>query len=314
MEVNMAIQRSPEDIKKVFSVPSEIMQTSKGAVEYAFYGEGPVILSIHGGPGGYDQGLLLGELLRPYGFRILSVSRPGYLRTPLSAGPNFEDFAHTLNELLDLLKLEKVGIMHASAGGPPGYTFANLFSDRIWGQVAVDSVSMKYVVKATKAQEAMFTSKFGLWFTNFFMEHFPKPTLQQLLEAESTLSAKEIQDRISHIISDPWKMATVYALMQTMGVSRYPERKPGVDNDLKLMAQIDKITLDDITCPTLIVHGDSDKDVPPAHAEYAHECIKGSELYWVPKGSHLGFIIAEGAAAAQDKMAGFLRAHVPAKV
>lgn len=310
----MTIQRSPEDIKKVFSIPSEIMQTSRGPVEYALYGEGPVVLSIHGGPGGYDQGLLLGELLRPYGFRILSVSRPGYLRTSLKTGPDFENFAHTLNNLLDLLHLEKVGVMHVSAGGPFGYTFANLYSDRIWSHVAIDSVCLKYVVNVTKAQEAMFMSKFGLWLTNFIMNHFPKPTLQQLLEAESTLTHKEIQDRISQVINDPWKLETVEALMQTMGVSRFLERKPGLDNDLKLFAEINKLILDDITCPTLIIHGDNDKDVPPAHAEYAHKCIQGSELYWIPKASHLGFIIAEGAGAAQDKMAEFLHKNVPAKV
>lgn len=310
----MAIQRSPEDIKKVFSIPSEIMQTSRGPVEYALYGEGPVLLSIHGGPGGYDQGLLLGEILRPYGFRILSVSRPGYLRTPLEAGPDFENFAHTLAELLDLLHLEKVGVMHASAGGPFGYTFANLYSDRIWGHTAIDSVCLKYVVNVTKAQEAMFMSKFGLWLTNFITDHFPKITIEQLLQTESTLTHEEIVKRASEVVKNPATLEFLKALMQTMGVSRFSERKPGLDNDLKLFAQIDKLTLDDITCPTLIVHGDSDKDVSPANAEYAHKCIQNSELYWIPKASHLGFVTAFGAAAAQDKMADFLHKHVPAKV
>ncbi len=45
-----------------------------------------------------------------------------------------------------------------------------------------------------------------------------------------------------------------------------------------------------VTCPTLIVHGRSDKTVPPANAEYAHAHISGSELYWMD-GSHVAFAL-----------------------
>ncbi|WP_198165937.1 hypothetical protein [Agromyces laixinhei] len=45
-----------------------------------------------------------------------------------------------------------------------------------------------------------------------------------------------------------------------------------------------------MTCPTLIVHGRSDKTVPPANAEYAHAHISGSELYWMD-GSHVAFAL-----------------------
>ncbi|MCK9580773.1 MAG: hypothetical protein M0Q92_10045 [Methanoregula sp.] len=33
--------------------------TTKGIVEYARPGEGPVVLGIHGGPGGYDQTIMV---------------------------------------------------------------------------------------------------------------------------------------------------------------------------------------------------------------------------------------------------------------
>ncbi|MHA1137492.1 MAG: hypothetical protein ACTSSE_13485, partial [Candidatus Thorarchaeota archaeon] len=37
---------------------SKVATTSAGEIEYALKGSGPVLLMLHGGPGGYDQGLL----------------------------------------------------------------------------------------------------------------------------------------------------------------------------------------------------------------------------------------------------------------
>jgi fermentation-respiration switch protein FrsA (DUF1100 family) len=36
-----------------------VINTSRGAVEYASFGSGPAVLCLHGAMGGYDQGLLL---------------------------------------------------------------------------------------------------------------------------------------------------------------------------------------------------------------------------------------------------------------
>ncbi len=36
---------------------SHLLETARGTVEYQMAGEGPVVLLIHGAPGGYDQGM-----------------------------------------------------------------------------------------------------------------------------------------------------------------------------------------------------------------------------------------------------------------
>jgi fermentation-respiration switch protein FrsA (DUF1100 family) len=46
--------------------------------------------------------------------------------------------------------------------------------------------------------------------------------------------------------------------------------------------------LDRIRCPTLIIHGDADNDVPPRDAQYSHEAIAASQLLWIDKASHIG--------------------------
>ena len=65
---------------------SEIANTAHGEIEYILKGSGPVILFLHGSPGGYDQGAIDMEMWIDAGFSVLSISRPGYLRTPLSTG------------------------------------------------------------------------------------------------------------------------------------------------------------------------------------------------------------------------------------
>ena len=77
-----------QDLKTCVEIEPTTAETTAGIIEYVDVGEGPALLCVHGAPGGYDQGLLFGELFRQNGFRLISMSRPGFLGTPLSTGKN----------------------------------------------------------------------------------------------------------------------------------------------------------------------------------------------------------------------------------
>ena len=62
---------------------SLLADTPCGIIEYAEAGEGPAVLVVHGAGGGFDQGMGLGKELVDRGFRVVSVSRFGYLGTPM---------------------------------------------------------------------------------------------------------------------------------------------------------------------------------------------------------------------------------------
>ncbi len=290
-----------EECQECLTYPSKMIETSVGPVEYADRGEGPVLLSIHGGPGGYDQGLGIGEIFRKSGFRIVAPSRPGYLGTSLEAGKTPEEQGDMLAAFLDAMGLPKVAVIGCSAGGPPTYQLAQRHPDRVSALIEIDSVSVKYV----KAQElsgleqALFMSKPGLWLVDFFMRHFPSAVVKNFLETESSLDEHEIGERVKDIVKDKDKFAFLSFLFKTMS-EKYDRRKAGVNNDLEQFQAFDKLPLSDISCPTLIMHGDADNDVPKNHAEYAHKAIKGSELYWIKGGSHIGFWTADSAYEAQE--------------
>jgi len=299
-----------EEIMACLKHPARTVQTAAGPMEVAEHGEGPVLLSVHGGPGGCDQGLIMADIFRKNGFKVLAVSRPGYLGTPLATGESLEAQADALAALLDALELDKAAVVGASAGGPSSYLLAQRHPHKVAALMELDSVSMTYT-KAddlSKAEEFFYLSKPGLWLMDFFMRHFPKTMVKEFLESESTLDAHELGERVSHVVQDPVKLAFIQAMTQTM-VNRYEERKAGVENDLKYMRALDRLPLDNVVCPTLIVHGTAEGDVPLRDAQYAHGAIAGSELYLVEKGSHVGFWISDVAEQAQRHALEWLRKH-----
>jgi hypothetical protein len=76
---------------------SLVADTDTGPIEYAETGAGIPLLSIHGAGGGFDQGLANVAELVGEGFRVISPSRFGYLRTPVpqDSSPAAQADAHT---------------------------------------------------------------------------------------------------------------------------------------------------------------------------------------------------------------------------
>jgi hypothetical protein len=101
--------RWKRDLIDELTTGSLLVATERGPIEYTIRGEdGPYIAVIHGGPGGYDQTSALFSELFGKGFRILSWSRPGYIRTPLNIGRTFEEQADALTSLLNALGIRQV--------------------------------------------------------------------------------------------------------------------------------------------------------------------------------------------------------------
>jgi 2-hydroxy-6-oxonona-2,4-dienedioate hydrolase len=113
-----------ESAYKRVGTGSEIAQTPCGPVEYAALGNGPAVLMVHGAGGGFDQGLEFASPLAQQGYRVIAVSRFGYLRTPLPADASPEAQADAHACLLDALKIERAAIVGLSAGAPSSLQFA----------------------------------------------------------------------------------------------------------------------------------------------------------------------------------------------
>lgn len=109
---------------------STIAHTSCGPIEYAVRGDGAPILVVHGAGGGFDQGIEIGRDLVPAGFRLIAMSRFGYLRTPLPDDASAAAQADAHAALLDALQIERAAVLGVSAGACSATQFAIRHPDR----------------------------------------------------------------------------------------------------------------------------------------------------------------------------------------
>ncbi|RLC68279.1 MAG: alpha/beta hydrolase [Chloroflexi bacterium] len=299
-----------KEILRKLAEGSELVETSAGVVEYATSGEGPKVLGVHGGIGGYDQGLVLCRPFVENGFSAICPSRPGYLRTPASVGRTFAQQADSFAALLDVLEVNKVGVVGGSAGGPPAYEFAMRHPDRTAALIAIDAISCYYPMpeKAGKVTQALFMSNPGIWFSELLAVNFPKPIIKQILKTEGYLTTKQLKDRVSHILEDTGKLEFAVDFFRTM--NPYKPRKEGTDIDIEQGAKIDKLPLERVKAPTLVIHGEKDADVKFSDGEYAAATIPNAEHFWIEEGTHLGFWLSDQAEEVQGLAVDFLNKHL----
>ena len=88
-------------------------------------------------------------------------------------------------------------------------------------------------------------------------------------------------------------------------------RQTGLWNDLHQFAHLPVYPLEQITCPTLVVHGRADGNVPLAHAEFVARVVPNAELFlrWKIVGISSGSGLGRKQAAA--KVRAFLMRHAP---
>ncbi len=289
---------------------SSLLETPQGPIEYAVAGKGPPLLIIHGGPGGYDQALGMGDMFPPAGFQIICPSRPGYLRTPLAVGATCAQQADALVALLDGLGIERAGVLGASAGGPPAYEMAIRHPRRVQALVAVDAVCRTYHLpqQAGVVEQKLFLSKPGEWLLNKMLDYFPKMVIANILKTEGYLNAAELHQRLQEVVQDPQKLHYVRVFFSSM--SQFDLRKAGVDNDLLQLAAIDRLAVEKVQAPSLIIHGTADADVQFADADYAASTIPGAEHFWINRGTHMCFWLSDQAGEAQQRTIDFLKKHL----
>jgi pimeloyl-ACP methyl ester carboxylesterase len=289
-----------------------VIETSAGPVEFDLTaGDGPVVLASHGGIGGVDQARLLLGWLDPDRYRLLSVSRPGYLGTPLTSGRALEQQADTFAALLDALDLPAAAMVAVSAGGPPGYLFAARHPDRVWALVAIAGVSGTYRMPETAGPltEAMFMSSWGQRLTRHVARRRPAWMVRQILRSLGHYTRQEVRAHADAALRSPEAVAFVQGLLATM--DPYAPRKPGLDNDMAVLARLTHAPVEQVRCPTLVVHGTHDADVKFADGVYAYEHIPGAERVWVEQGSHLAFWLGPHADRVQIAARRFLERHRP---
>lgn len=292
---------------------STVVMTSLGEIEYVLKGSGPVLLMLHGAPGGYDQCTLDTEMWIDAGFSLLAISRPGYLRTPLSTGETFEEQADAIEALLDILGISKVAILAASAGGPTGLHFALRHPDRLYALILMAAVSNEYTVD----QDAMNSilariflsgsmADFGVWLFDVITRRWTTMMLKESFKETVILESKELDDYIKQIMAIPEQVSWFKRFVRT--TCPMSPRMIGLNNDLKLLQQVSFSDLGAIKCPTLVIHGTVDGDVSFSNAEFAASSIPNAILYKIENVGHVVWL-GEHVSKMNSELIRFLKEH-----
>ena len=293
---------------------SQVAKTKNGPIEYAIKGQAePFVVGFHGGPGGYDQAFPLWSDITEKGFSLLSWSRPGYLRTPLSVGYTFKEQADALATLLEYLDIQQVAVLGFSAGGTGAIFFAAYYPDRVWALVLESAVTQYYrFVPRDRLTEQFFARILfndpAVWVYNQIAAHYPKFALKSMMMKESSLDNEELNEALQHILQDPEKVSHLMEIIKSM--SPFSLRKEGLENDLSQLAAIDGLPMEKIQAPALVIHGTDDGDVPFHHAEYAASKIRGAELFPVPGGFHI-LSLSDNILEIREKRLHMLMKHQP---
>lgn len=282
-----------------------LIQIPRGPIECIVAGEGPALLALHGGLGGYDQSWLLARALLadPRSHRVIAVSRPGYLGTLQRLGRTPEEQADLYAALLDALGIERAAVAAVSAGGPSALQFALRHPRRCRALVLVSTVTGRFDVPREVIARLRATRLIA-----------SIPGLTALMRRRLARRPEEAGRRS---ILDPELRARTLAhpeagpLLRALSESvldRLARRLPGTINDTTLYAGLRQPwPLDAIATPTLMVHGTADRVVPFAHAQAVADAVPGVEPLSLDGADHVALFTHLD--AIRGKVAAFLAAH-----
>lgn len=286
---------------------SEVVDTSRGPVEFARHGGPPYVLIMHGTPQGHNASFV-GAPLEEAGFGTITPSRPGYLRTPLASGRTFGEQADAAAALLDALEIDEVAVYGISGGGPSSIEFAARHPERTKALILEVAISQRYTPQVSDLTVALTMNSFVFWLQGLMMRFAPRFAVSQFVRIESTLDPAD-QSRIADdVLASPRKMELLRLLSAN---APFDLLRAGFENDMEQFAAIERLPLAQVRCPALIVHGTHDGDVPYRHAEEAASEIAGAELFTVEKGWHL-LALSDGDDAYKQAEVDFLKEHLHA--
>lgn len=287
---------------------SEVIDTRAGPMEVAIRGEGPTVLVLHGTLGGYDQLLPVAEHFDTDSYRFIFVSRPGYLRTPLSTGASFEDQANAYADLIDELGIHQVALIAVSGAGPSALEFALHHADRVWGLVLIaansdvraDTGHVPSPETSTHASEVttrVLLSDFTSWVATGVAKLAPRRFLFALVGDEN----------VELVLADPDRSALYAGMRESLAL--LSRRRDGALNDGQQFLTYGDSPFHEISVPTLILHGTHDTAVNPKGALRLHRLIEDSTYIEIEGGTH--YMVISHIDIIAPAIMSFLDAHVP---
>jgi len=269
--------------KRLASLGSQVVQMASGPVEYARVGSGYPLLVVHGAFGGFDQGLWAANSGDFTEYQVISVSRFGYLRTPLPPDANLNLQADAFAGLLDALGIQRVAVFGVSAGSTSSIRFAARYPER---------VSVLILFGPDAPGEVYMTMP-----PRFFLDKILRNDF--LYWAMLSLFGKKVQAVIGMAPKGypltPEHEAFIKKMM--FGSLPFSQRMDGeIFESYTLMPEFNESVLatspyplSQLKTPVLIINAADDPISIPENVRFLAEKIPNARLFVVPDGGHFVF-------------------------
>jgi 2-hydroxy-6-oxonona-2,4-dienedioate hydrolase len=278
----VSYQRDIHAARVRVSTGSQVAQTPCGPIEYAVVGEGPPVLIVHGAGGGFDQGLGFAEPLAARGFRVIAMSRFGYLRTPLPSNASATAQADAHACLLDVLNIRRAAIVGASAGAPSSVQFALRHPQRCAALVLL--VPALYVPRAAGAPSVQAPAGTEFLFETVLKSDFLFWAAIKL--ARSTMIRAILATPPAVVESaDAGEQARVAQILDS--ILPVSPRRLGLLNDAAVTSSLQRYELERITAPALAISVADDLYGTFESARYTAQNVAGARFVGYPSGGHV---------------------------
>ncbi len=257
---------------------------------YATWGDakGTPCFLFHGWPGSRLMGLLLDELCRRRGVRLLAPDRPGFGRSDLQPGRTLPDWPADVTDLADALGIDQFGVVGISNGGPYALACGAQIPERLTGLAVVSGMgpihreggrqTLSSQVQLTFSLNAIspLASEVVVWALAFGARLAPVLMASQMRLAAPP-SDLAVLDRPEVINA----LKREYAEAFSQGAE-------GLNLEIGLMRSRWGFAMSTIGLPVHLFHGEQDANVPVALAQQVvaelteprARFIEGAAHYW----------------------------------
>jgi len=257
---------------------SQVIETNCGMVEYASTGEGYPVLVIHGTFGGFDQGLLIAKPLINAGFRVIAVSRFGYLRSPMPENASVDHQADTYACLLDTLGIQQAAVLTVSGGAVSAIRFAVRYPERISALILQSPAAPGdvYVAPPPEFAFTMMRSNFVYWAMSTYM----KTSIQQMIGVpKGFVVTPEMETEIDEILAT--------TLPSSGRIDGFHFDNYDVTEEFyEQISETSPYAVRNIKTPVLIISAQDDPVAVHANVRSMAEEFPNAHLFVLPDGGH----------------------------
>ena len=239
--------------KHINDLGSQVIKTDCGPIEYVRIGDGYPVLVVHGTMGGFDQGLLVAKPIIDAGFQVISISRFGYLQTPLPENASVDMQADAYACLLDELGIQRAAVFTFSGGATSSIRFAARYPERISALVLLAPAAPGKVIVPPPPRiifDTLMRSDFIYWTAITYFRSFGYQMLG--VPAEFTLHRSM---RLNW--TNPWQPRYLSAngLMDLFMITMTPNYRM---NFMESISENSPYPFSDIATPVLVIGAEDD--------------------------------------------------------